>query len=216
MTQHDIVRFQAPELPSLDEIGRYFQAAERSRWFSNGGPCVTRLERKCADYLGLEHSGVAVNNATSGLMIALRACLGTASERRRLVAVPSFTFIATINAIVWAGFEPLFLDMDPDDWHQSQRALDDLQVHRESLAGVLLCSTFGTSPSPSRRRGLSTSDDGSGRARRRGLRRRFRLDGRHRGVNSVTRVWLRCSASMPRSRSRWGRAASSPRCRRRP
>ncbi|WP_167759078.1 DegT/DnrJ/EryC1/StrS family aminotransferase [Blastococcus sp. TF02A_35] len=155
MVAHELIRFQAPSLPSLREVEPWFAEAERLRWFSNGGPCVARLERSCADRLGLEHPGVAVNNATSGLMVALRACLGTPQGRRRLVAVPSFTFIATVNAVCWAGFEPVFVDVDPDDWQPSDASLALLWELRDELAGILHCSTFGTAPSRARRESVA-------------------------------------------------------------
>lgn len=157
MVAHELIRFQAPTLPSLREVAPWFAEAERLRWFSNGGPCVARLERACADRLGLEQPGVAVNNATSGLMVALRACFGTPQGERRLVAVPSFTFIASINAVVWAGFEPVFIDVDPEDWQPSEASLDRLRGLRNSLAGVLQCSTFGTAPSRARRTSLAAA-----------------------------------------------------------
>ncbi|MCZ2819195.1 DegT/DnrJ/EryC1/StrS family aminotransferase [Modestobacter sp. VKM Ac-2977] len=155
MDAHELIRFQAPSLPSLREVEPWFAESERMRWFSNGGPCVARLERACADRLGLEHPGVAVNNATSGLMVALRACLGSPEGERRLVAVPSFTFVASVNAVVWAGFEPVFIDIDPDDWQPSEESLARLRELRGSLAGVLQCSTFGTAPSQARRASLA-------------------------------------------------------------
>ncbi|MGY1885755.1 MULTISPECIES: DegT/DnrJ/EryC1/StrS family aminotransferase [unclassified Blastococcus] len=157
MVAHELIRFQAPELPGLREVEPWFAEAERLRWFSNGGPCVARLERACADRLGLEHPGVAVNNATSGLMVALRACLGTPQGERRLVAVPSFTFVASVNAVVWAGFEPVFVDIDPDDWQPSRESLARLRGLRGALAGVLQCSTFGTAPSRARRTSLAAA-----------------------------------------------------------
>lgn len=153
----ELIPFQAPSLPPLHEVAPYFAEAEHSRWFSNGGPCVTRLERACADHLGLAHPGVAVNNATSGLLVALRACFGTPEGRRRLVALPSFTFIASVNAVVWAGFEPVFVDIDPDDWHVAESSLERLAGLGDSLAGILLCSTFGTSPSAVRRASLAAA-----------------------------------------------------------
>jgi dTDP-4-amino-4,6-dideoxygalactose transaminase len=149
--QGSIVRFQAPQIPPLVEIAVHYARSEAARWFSNSGPCVQELERRCAGYLGLDHPGVAVSNATLGLLVALRACMGHASRRRRYIAVPSFTFIATVNAIAWAGFEPLFLDIDPARWQPSTESLERLAASRKSLAGVLFCSTFGTAPSASLR-----------------------------------------------------------------
>ena len=128
MVAHELVRFQTPSLPPLSAVAPFFAEAERVRWFSNGGPCVTRLERETARHLGLEHPGVAVNNATSGLMVALRACLGVAEGERRLVAVPSFTFVASVNAVLWAGFEPVFVDVDPDDWQPLESSLETDEI----------------------------------------------------------------------------------------
>jgi dTDP-4-amino-4,6-dideoxygalactose transaminase len=157
MVAHELIRFQAPTVPALRAVEPFFAEAERLRWFSNGGPCVTRLERECAAQLGLQHPGVAVNNATSGLMIALRACLGVPDGVRRLVAVPSFTFVASVNAVVWAGFTPVFVDVDPDDWQVSDASLMQLKRVRGSLAGILQCSTFGTAPSAARRASLAAA-----------------------------------------------------------
>jgi dTDP-4-amino-4,6-dideoxygalactose transaminase len=144
-------------LPPLREVEPFFAEAESARWFSNGGPCVTRLERECADHLGLAHPGVAVSNATAGLMVALRAVFGEPDGERRLVAVPSFTFVATVNAVLWAGFEPVFVDIDPVDWLPAESSLRELRRQADRLVGVLQCSTFGTAPSSARRASLAAA-----------------------------------------------------------
>jgi dTDP-4-amino-4,6-dideoxygalactose transaminase len=141
------VRFQAPSLPLLDDVNRYYSEAERVRWFSNGGPCATMLAERLAAQVGAGVEAVPVANCTVGLLVALRAVLGTPSGRRRLVAVPSFTFVATAVAVRWAGFEPLWVDVDPDGWHVDVPSLERaLAQHRSEVAGVLGCSTFGTPP----------------------------------------------------------------------
>jgi dTDP-4-amino-4,6-dideoxygalactose transaminase len=149
--QRSVVRFQKPQIPALAEIAVHYARSEEARWFSNSGPCVQELEQGCAAYLGLEHPGVAVSNATLGIMVALRACMGRPSKKRRYIAVPSFTFVATVDAIAWAGFEPLFLDIDPASWQPGADSLERLATRKKSVAGVLLCSTFGTAPSASLR-----------------------------------------------------------------
>ncbi|MDP9182662.1 MAG: DegT/DnrJ/EryC1/StrS family aminotransferase [Actinomycetota bacterium] len=109
------------------------------------------LERRCSDRLGLSQPGVTVSNATSGLMLALRAALGDPSPKRPFVAVPSFTFVASVAAILWAGWSPLFVDVDASDWHLSADSLKGLASRSGELAAVMLCSTFGTSASAERR-----------------------------------------------------------------
>ena len=155
MAEDRLIRFQRPQLPRLSDVSEHYALSEEASWFSNGGPCVTRLEQDAARYLGLPTGGAAVSNATAGLMVAMRAIFGPPSGPRRVVAVPSFTFVASINAITWCGYEPLFLDIDPQDWQQSADDLRALAQRESELAGILLCSTFGTAPSARRREEMS-------------------------------------------------------------
>ncbi len=78
-------------------------------WLSSGRN-VTEFERSVAKELGVKHVA-AVNSATLGLWLSLRA-LGI-GEGSQVITSP-FTFIATIEAILHAGAEPIFADIDPD------------------------------------------------------------------------------------------------------
>lgn len=79
--------------------------------FANNGPYTEQLEDFIKDYLQVGHA-IAVNNATSGLDICL-AYLKTKHPFGQII-VPSFTFVASVHAIVRAGFEPVFADIDED------------------------------------------------------------------------------------------------------
>jgi dTDP-4-amino-4,6-dideoxygalactose transaminase len=141
--RHYRVRFQAPQIPQSSSIENYFQLSRDSRWFSNRGPCQELLEQRLATQLGGAVSVVPVSNATAGLMVAIRALVGVAAQRRH-VLVPSYTFIATVSAISWAGYEPMFVDVDTDGWHLDPEALDAaVAAHQDSVALVMACSTFG-------------------------------------------------------------------------
>jgi dTDP-4-amino-4,6-dideoxygalactose transaminase len=141
------IRFQAPEIPSSERIEGYFQLSRESRWFSNRGPCQELLERRIVGDLGGRVFAVPVSNATTGLMVAIRALASLPAERP-LVIVPSYTFVATVSAITWAGFHPLFVDVDPDSWHIDPDAVVvALAAHPGRVAVILACSTFGV-PQP--------------------------------------------------------------------
>jgi dTDP-4-amino-4,6-dideoxygalactose transaminase len=78
------------------------------------GPEVVAFEREFADFLGVREV-IGVANGTDALRIALQALgvggLGGAPEDE--VVVPSFTFVATAEAVVQAGARPVFCDIDP-------------------------------------------------------------------------------------------------------
>ncbi len=108
-----MIRFQRPTFPPAREIERYFALSRRERWFSNGGPCLRLLTERLQQISGCEC--VLVASGTAGLMVSIAAL------RRRhsgpLALVPSFTFAATLQSLIWNGFEPVFLDVDPDHFH---------------------------------------------------------------------------------------------------
>jgi dTDP-4-amino-4,6-dideoxygalactose transaminase len=144
-----MIRFQTPQLPPLDAIGRYFERAERDRWYSNSGPCARLLTERLETRVGRGAHCLLVANGTLGLMVALHALTSDRVEGASEVLVPTFTFVATINAIAWAGLTPVFVDLDPDDWHPSHAAIEHaLSTRAGKVAAVLSTSTFGTPPSP--------------------------------------------------------------------
>jgi dTDP-4-amino-4,6-dideoxygalactose transaminase len=147
----ETLRYQRPELPPLHDVARYYALSEDARFYSNGGPCAQRLTARLSDYVG-GAGCVLVGNCTLGLMAALRALCGEPAPGRALIAVPSFTFTATACAIRWAGFEPLFVDIEPESWLLDPIALE-AALDARPVAGVLACSTFGTAPHASLRAG---------------------------------------------------------------
>ena len=98
--------------PSL--VGRereYVVDALDSTWIS-GGPYVERLERELPARMGARH-GVAVNNGTTALQLALMAVgIGPGDQ----VIVPGFTFVAAANMVLAVGATPVQADVDPDTW----------------------------------------------------------------------------------------------------
>lgn len=96
--------------PNIGDRARFLERVDdilESGWLSNAGKYCTQFEDALANFLGVRHC-IAVCNATVGLEIAAR-CLGMEGE----VIVPSFTFIATANALRWTGLTPVFCDVDP-------------------------------------------------------------------------------------------------------
>src|SRR5574341_1571451 len=79
---------------------------------SDGGRRVRDFEGALRGYLGSKHV-VAVNSGTAALHAALLAAgIGKGDE----VLLPSFTFVATANAVVAAGAKPVFVDVKKDDY----------------------------------------------------------------------------------------------------
>jgi dTDP-4-amino-4,6-dideoxygalactose transaminase len=142
-----IIPFLNPELPPLEAIDRYFELSRKAGWYSNEGPCYRLFVTRAQEFLGDGVSVVPLANCTLGLLLALHALAGRPDGLRTEVVVPSFTFPATAAAIEWAGFAPVFADVDLDSWHLDPEALEQALGERgERVAAVLACSTFGVPP----------------------------------------------------------------------
>lgn len=140
------VRFLEPELPPLTEVAAYYRMAEEAGWYSNDGPCAQLLSQRLSERLGGPEV-IPVANCTLGLIVALRAACGEPTGTRSKILLPSFTFTATAASAVWAGFEPVFVDVLPESWQLDPVALATaLAEHDGAVAGVLATSTFGTAP----------------------------------------------------------------------
>jgi perosamine synthetase len=81
------------------------------------GPKITEFEKLIADYVGTKYA-LTFNSGTSALHASLLAHGIDSGE----VIVPSFTFIATANAVLFTGAKPVFADieektfgLDPED-----------------------------------------------------------------------------------------------------
>jgi perosamine synthetase len=84
----------------------------RSGWVVQG-PKVAAFERLVADYVGVPEA-VATSSCTTALHLALVLHrIGPGDE----VIVPSFTFIATANVVLYAGATPVFVDIDPQTYN---------------------------------------------------------------------------------------------------
>lgn len=89
-----------------EEVAAVAEAIE-SGWVAQG-PRVAAFEEKFAAMVGAQHA-VAVSNCTTALHLALIVSGVKAGDD---VIVPSFSFIATTNAPVYVGANPVFADVD--------------------------------------------------------------------------------------------------------
>ncbi|OAN55094.1 DegT/DnrJ/EryC1/StrS family aminotransferase [Magnetospirillum moscoviense] len=79
-----------------------------SGWLTQG-PKVAEFERRFARRHGVSHA-IAVTSCTTGLHLALLSLgIGPGDE----VIVPSFTWIASANAVLYCGAIPILCDVDP-------------------------------------------------------------------------------------------------------
>jgi UDP-N-acetylbacillosamine transaminase len=98
---------------------RYVAEVFESNYIAPLGAFVDRFERSVCDYTGAKYA-LATNTATAALHLALRV---SGIKRGDIVLASSFTFIGSVDAIVYQGAQPLFVDSD-ESWNLSPVLLE--------------------------------------------------------------------------------------------
>jgi len=119
---------------SPPEVGaeerRMILEAFDSNWIAPLGPHVDAFEEEFAARVGVGHA-VALSSGTAALHLALLLSgVGAGDE----VLVPSFTFVATANAVVYLGATPIFVDCDADTWTVDPGLVAD-ELDRRAASG---------------------------------------------------------------------------------
>jgi len=86
--------------------------AIESSFISGAGPYVERSQTQMQNFTGARHALVTCNG-TASLHLALMALDIKPGDE---VIVPSFTYISSVNAILYVGAIPVFVDVDLTSW----------------------------------------------------------------------------------------------------
>jgi len=124
--------------PKLDgnEL-RYVTQCVQSNWISSAGRFVRDFEEAFAAAMGC-HYGVACSNGTTSLHLVL-ATLGIGAGDE--VLIPTFTMIATANAVRYTGAMPVLVDSERETWNLDVAQLEHAITPR--TRGILLIHTYG-------------------------------------------------------------------------
>jgi dTDP-4-amino-4,6-dideoxygalactose transaminase len=94
------------------------------------------LEAEFASYCGSKYC-VAVNSGTSALLMALVAA---GVRGKEVITVPN-SFVATANAIIWAGAKPVFVDVEGDTFNMDPDLLADAVT--DDTAAIVPVDLYG-------------------------------------------------------------------------
>jgi dTDP-4-amino-4,6-dideoxygalactose transaminase len=109
----------------------YVLDALRSGWVALVGPAVDAFEQEVAARVGVPHA-IALSSGTAALHLAM---LGVGVGPGDLVVVPTLTFAATANAVMYTGASPVFVDSEPRTGNVDPDLLADL-LHQLRSAGT--------------------------------------------------------------------------------
>ena len=87
---------------------QYVKECIDTEWVSSAGKYVDLFEKNIADYTGSKYA-IACVNGTAAIQISLQLA---GVEPGDEVIVPTLTFIASVNAVIYNNATPIFMDAD--------------------------------------------------------------------------------------------------------
>lgn len=131
-----ILPVMRPRLPTLEQLRPYLERIDSAGIYSNFGPLHAEFTERLADYFAVGVDQVAlVGNGT----LALQAAVETVGEIGDTWVLPSWTFVATAQAILSARRRLHFVDVDLDSWAVAP-------LHRTFAKGHMVVAPFGSKP----------------------------------------------------------------------
>jgi dTDP-4-amino-4,6-dideoxygalactose transaminase len=108
-----------PSLPSLDDFHESLKEIWKSEYITNSGEFHQELEKKLAEYLGVEYLSV-FSNGTLALITALQAL----NIKGEVITTP-YSFVATTNSLLWNGITPVFADINDSDCNINVKKIEE-------------------------------------------------------------------------------------------
>jgi len=120
----DMIPLCVPEIKGNE--WNYIKECLDTNWVSSVGSYVDLFEKKFMEYCKVKSTVVTVNG-TLAITLALQALgIGSGDE----VIVPSMTFVASVNPIIYVGAEPVFADITDDTWVIDVNRIEELITTR--------------------------------------------------------------------------------------
>ncbi len=108
-----------------------------STWISSSGKYLERFEAEFAKFCGVRHA-VSCCNGTVAVHLALMAHeVGPGDE----VIVPTLTYVASANPVVYCGGEPVFVDAEPRTWNMDPERVAEAITPR--TRGIVVVHLYG-------------------------------------------------------------------------
>jgi|TARA_R110002049_G_scaffold3390_3_gene25821 dTDP-4-amino-4,6-dideoxygalactose transaminase len=137
-----MIPFFIPDMPTTEQLIPYLKEIDNNQWYSNFGPLYRSFQKRISStfFKGIdEHRMTLVSNGTAAIELALRTLQ---LKQHAKVLTSSFTFPATIEAILNAGLTPILMDIDSASWQLSPQNLHKV-IQEHDISAIIPVATFG-------------------------------------------------------------------------
>lgn len=116
---------------------KYVTECIKSGWISSSGKFIEKFEDKFSKYCNVSQ-GVSCSSGTAALHLAVESLgIGKGDE----VIIPTFTMIASSNAIIYAGARPVLVDSELDTWNIDIDKIEEKIT--QNTKAIMVIHTYG-------------------------------------------------------------------------
>ncbi len=116
---------------------KYVADCLKSTWISSIGKYINKFENEFAKFCNVKYAA-ACSNGTVGLHLTLLAMGVKPGDE---IILPTLTYIATANAIVYCNAKPVFVDSDPETWNIDPNKIEDKITKKTK--GIIVVHLYG-------------------------------------------------------------------------
>ncbi len=106
-------------LPPLDEYIEQLKKIWETGHVTNNGPILLELESHLREYFGVKHLFLTANGT-----LALQIAIKVFGLQKKIITTP-FSYVATTNSILWENCEPVFVDINLNDFCIDANLIED-------------------------------------------------------------------------------------------
>lgn len=138
ITERKRIYLSSPTMHGKEQ--EFVKEAFDTNWVAPLGPNVNGFEKELAEYTGASYAA-ALDSGTAAIHLALKLA---GVKEGDIVFVPTLTFSATCNPVVYEKAVPVFIDSEADTWNMSPEALERAFEKYPSPKAVIVVHLYGT------------------------------------------------------------------------
>ena len=138
ITERKRIYLSSPTMHGKEQ--EFVKEAFDTNWVAPLGPNVNGFEKELAEYTGAPYAA-ALDSGTAAIHLALKLA---GVKEGDIVFVPTLTFSATCNPVVYEKAVPVFIDSEADTWNMSPEALERAFEKYPSPKAVIVVHLYGT------------------------------------------------------------------------
>ena len=130
------------ELVKRNKLNKHLNEIDQNKWYSNYGPLYNKIKNRLESDIKYSNNSVILTSSGHSSLLAVCKLLRS-KTKKKYVLCPSFSFYSNPLAILDAGFEPYFVDINNDDLIMDSTLIDNILKKNDNIAFLMYVAPFG-------------------------------------------------------------------------